>query len=77
MKSLKDVKVLSIRGNFIFKYLVPEFFASDRIIGTSRFREASRLRFFEGFTTKANLQPTVLRIEIFVKRTSLLQYWLI
>ena len=77
MSSLKDAKVhLSIRGNFIFKYLVPKFCGDDRIIGTSCFREASRLRFYEGVTVEANLQPTVLLIEVFAKRTLLIQYWL-
>ena len=36
----------------------------------------SYLRFYEGFTTEENLQPTVLSIEIFVKKVLLLQYWL-
>ena len=56
---------------------MPKFCGDDRIIGTSCFREASRLRFYEGVTVEANLQPTVLLIEVFAKRTLLIQYWLI
>ena len=72
---MKDAKIhLSIRDNFIFKYLVPSFYGWDRIIGASYFRETSNLRFYEGFTTEAIPQPTVLQIETFVKRALLLQY---
>ena len=61
---------LSIRVNFIlfssiFIFSYPHFVDVIELLGRVYFREISHLRFYVGFTTEANIKPTVLQIETF------------